>query len=111
LLGLVGLTGFTVRRRMKEIGIRKALGASMTRIVVLLSAEVSRLVGIAFVVGAPLGYGLAHRWLQDFAQRIDLTLWPFVGLGFLALLIALAAVSIPTVQAARTDPAQVLRSE
>jgi len=111
LLGLAGLTGFTVRRRTKEIGIRKALGASGARIVALLSSDIATLVGIAFVVAAPLGYWFAHQWLQDFAQRIELTPWPFLGVGLAALLIALAAVSVHTLRAARVDPAEVLRSE
>jgi putative ABC transport system permease protein len=111
LLGLIGLTGFTVQRRTKEIGIRKALGASMARIVVHLSSDIATLVGIAFLVAAPLGYWLADQWLQDFAQRIALTPWPFLAVGFVAMLIALAAVSVHTLRAARTDPARALRSE
>ena len=111
LLGLVGLTGFTVRRRTKEIGIRKALGASVARIVARLSSDIATLVGIAFLVAAPVGYGLAHRWLQAFAQRIELTGWPFLAVGCAAMLVALAAVSMQTVRAARIDPAEALRSE
>ena len=111
LLGLVGLTGFTVRRRTKEIGIRKALGASGARIVAHLSSDIAGLVGIAFVVAAPLGYWLAHQWLQDFAQRIELTPWPFLAVGLVAMLIALLAVSVHAVRAACTDPARALRSE
>ena len=111
LLGLVGLTGFTVRRRTKEIGIRKALGASGARIVAHLSSDIAGLVGIAFVVAAPLGYWFAHQWLQDFAQRIELTPWPFLAVGLVAMLIALLAVSVHAVRAACTDPARALRSE
>ena len=111
LLGLVGLTGFTVRRRTKEIGIRKALGASVARIVARLSSDIATLVGVAFLVAAPVGYGLAHRWLQAFAQRIELTGWPFLAVGCAAMLVALAAVSMQTVRAARIDPVEALRSE
>ncbi len=111
LLGLAGLTGFTVRRRTKEIGIRKALGASGARIVAHLSSDIAGLVGIAFVVAAPLGYWFAHQWLQDFAQRIELTPWPFLAVGLVAMLIALLAVSVHAVRAACTDPARALRSE
>jgi putative ABC transport system permease protein len=111
LLGLVGLTGFTVRRRTKEIGIRKALGASGARIVAHLSSDTAGLVGIAFVVAAPLGYWFAHQWLQNFAQRIELTPWPFLAVGLVAMLIALLAVSVHAVRAACTDPARALRSE
>jgi putative ABC transport system permease protein len=111
LLGLIGLTGFTVRRRTKEIGIRKALGASVSNIVRLLSTDVALLVGIALVVGSPVAYLLARWWLQEFAFRIDLTPWPFLGVGLAALLCALAAVSIHTIRAARIDPATTLRDE
>ena len=111
LLGLIGLTGFTVRRRTKEIGIRKALGASVASIVRLLSTDVAMLVGIGFLVGGPAAYLLARRWLQDFAMRIDLTPWPFLAMGGVALLCALMAVSVHTIRAARIDPVQTLRSE
>jgi putative ABC transport system permease protein len=111
LLGLVGLTGFTVRRRTKEIGIRKALGASVANVVRLLSTDVAKLVGAAFLVGGPAGYVLARWWLQDFAMRMDLTPWPFLGVGLAALLLALAAVSVHTIRAARIDPATTLRDE
>ena len=109
LLGLIGLTGFTVRRRTKEIGIRKALGASVTSIVRLLSTDVAMLVGIGVLVGGPAAYLLAEWWLQDFARRIVLTPWPFLVVGGLALLFALMAVSVHTIRAARIDPARTLR--
>jgi putative ABC transport system permease protein len=111
LLGLLGLTGFTVRRRTKEIGIRKALGASVASVVRLLSSDVAKLVGAAFLVGGPLAYALARWWLQDFAMRIDLTPWPFLGVGLAAMLCALAVVSVHTIRAARIDPATTLREE
>jgi putative ABC transport system permease protein len=111
LLGLIGLTGFTVRRRTTEIGIRKALGATVTGIVRLLSRDVAKLIGIAFLVGAPVAYLLTWWWLQDFARRIVLTPWPFLAVGAAALICALAAVSVHTIRAARVDPARTLRSE
>jgi putative ABC transport system permease protein len=111
LLGLVGLTGFTVRRRTKEIGIRKALGASVANVVRLLSSDVAKLVGAAVLVGGPVAYALAWWWLRDFAMRIDLTPWPFLGVGLAAMLCALAATSVHTIRAARIDPATTLREE
>jgi putative ABC transport system permease protein len=111
LLGLLGLTSFTVRRRTKEIGIRKALGASVTSIVRLLSVDVAKLVGLAFLVGGPAAYVLARWWLQDFARRIPLAPWPFLVTGLVALCCALAAVSVHTFRAARIDPATTLRDE
>jgi putative ABC transport system permease protein len=111
LLGLIGLTGFTVRRRTKEIGIRKALGASVASVVRLLSADVAKLVGAAVLVGGPLAYLLAQWWLRGFAMRIDLTPWPFLSVGLAAMLCALAAVSVHTIRAARIDPATTLREE
>ena len=111
LLGLICLTGVTVRRRTKEIGVRKALGATVTGIVRLLSTDVANLVGIAFLVGAPVAYLLVRWWLQDLARRIALTPWPFLAVGGLALLCALATVSVHTIRAARLDPATMLRDE
>jgi putative ABC transport system permease protein len=111
LLGLIGITGFTVRRRTKEIGVRKALGASAARIVRLLSTDVAKLVGLAFLAGGPAAYLLARWWLQDFAMRFDLTPWPFLGVGLVAMACALAAVSVHTIRAARIDPANTLRNE
>ena len=111
LLGLIGLTGFTVRRRTKEIGIRKALGATTESIVRLLSTDVATLVGIAFLGGGPAAYLLARWWLQDFAHRIALTPWPFLAVGVVSLGCALVAVSGHAIQAARIDPARTLRDE
>ncbi|MFB6232026.1 MAG: ABC transporter permease [Salinibacter sp.] len=111
LLGLIGLTGFTVRRRTTEIGIRKALGASMTNVVALLSTDIAKLVGIAILVGGPTAYLLARWWLQDFARRIALTPWPFLAVGLVALCCALVAISGHALQAARIDPATTLRDE
>jgi len=110
-MGLFGLSSFAVQRRTKEIGIRKALGATATRIVRLLSKEYAVLVGIAFCVGTPFAYLWTHRWLQDFAFRVDVGLGAVLGTGTLLLCIAGGTVSYHALRAARTDPAITLRDE
>lgn len=110
-LGLVGLVAYTAQQRTKEIGVRKALGASVTGIVGLLSTDFLKLVGLAFVVAAPVAYVAMTRWLADFAYRIDLGLLPFLVAGAAALVIAMLAISYPAVRAARSDPTQALRAE
>ena len=110
-LGLLGLASFTARRRRKEIGVRKILGATVSHIVLKLSKEVAVLVGFANLVAWPIAYYAADRWLQDFAYRVDLDISPFVLGGILSLFIALATTSLHTWKAAQTNPANVLRYE
>lgn len=110
-LGLFGLAVFTAERRIKEIGIRKVMGASILNIVQLLSGDFAKMVGIAVVVAIPSSYFLAREWLDSFAYRIGLQWWYFVGAGLLTLLIAWLAVSWQTVKAARQNPTELLRSE
>ena len=110
-LGLFGLASFTAQRRIKEIGIRKVLGASVSNLVLMLSKEFALLVGIANLIAWPIAYYAMHRWLQDFAYRIDLGIWAFVLSGFLALFIALTTVSYQAWKVARTNPVDALRYE
>jgi putative ABC transport system permease protein len=110
-LGLFGLATHAAQRRTKEIGIRKALGASVSSIVALLSKEFLVLVTISFVVAVPVAYVAMQQWLQDFAYRVDLSAGLFMLAGGLALAIALGTVSTQALRAARTDPAKALRSE
>ena len=110
-LGLFGLAAFAAQRRTKEIGIRKALGASIGNVVGLLSKEFALLVGVALVVGTPVAYWAMQRWLQDFAYRIEVGPGAFVMTAAVALLIAGGSVSYHAVRAARTDPATALRTE
>ena len=110
-LGLFGLASFTAQRRIKEIGIRKVLGASVSNLVLMLSKEFAILVGIANLIAWPIAYYAMHRWLQDFAYRIDLEIWAFVWSGFLALFIALTTVSYQAWKVARTNPVDALRYE
>ena len=110
-LGLFGLAAFTAERRLKEIGIRKALGASSVSIVRLLSSDFTRMVLVAIVIALPLSYLAAQRWLQDFAFHIELRWWYFAGAGLLALLIAWFTVGLQTVRAARVNPVECLRDE
>ncbi len=110
-LGLFGLATFISEQRTKEIGIRKVLGASVEGIVRLLSKDFLRLVGISFVIGAPLSWWIMNSWLKDFAYRIPLEWW-IIGLaGFIALLIALTTVSFQAIKAAIANPVRSLRSE
>ena len=110
-LGLFGLATYTTQQRTKEIGIRKAVGASTTSIVGLLSAEFLKLVAVAIGVGVPVAYLATRRWLQDFAYHVDLGPTPFILAAVGALAIAGLTVSVHALRAARTDPARALRSE
>ena len=110
-LGLFGLAAFTAERRLKEIGIRKALGASAFSIVRLLSGDFTKMVLLAIVIALPVSYFIAARWLESFAFRIDLEWWYFVGAGLAALLIAWFTVGLQTIKAARVNPVECLRDE
>jgi putative ABC transport system permease protein len=110
-LGLFGLATHTVQQRTKEIGIRKALGASAASLAALLSSDFAKLVGVAFAVAVPIAYLSMSRWLEGFAYRIDLGLGVFVAAGILALVVALGTVGVQAWRAARLDPTKALRSE
>ena len=110
-LGLFGLVAFTAEQRTKEIGIRKVLGASVASIVALLSKDFLKLVGIAFIIAAPVAYFAMQRWLEDFAYRIDLGVGLCVLAGVIVLLIALGTVCYQAIRAATADPVESLRYE
>jgi putative ABC transport system permease protein len=110
-LGLFGLAAVTARQRRREIGVRKALGASTGQIVALLTRDFARLVGVAVAVAVPLAYVGLSRWLDTFATRIALGPSLFVLAGGGTLLAALLAVGLQALRAARTDPAATLRDE
>src|SRR3984957_6728842 len=110
-LGLLGLSLFATAQRTKEIGVRKVLGASVGNIVLLLSRDFVGLVLVAFVIASPITWFIMHRWLQDFAYRIDIEWWVFALAGALALVIALATISFQAIRAAVANPVKSLRSE
>lgn len=110
-LGLFGLATYAVQRRRKEIGIRKALGATATQVVGLLSKEFVRLVGVAAAIALPLAYIAMQQWLQRFAYRTTVGTGTLVTAAVLAVLVAMGAVGYHALQAARLDPATTLRSE
>jgi putative ABC transport system permease protein len=110
-LGLFGLISFMAEQRTKEIGIRKVLGASVIRIVRMMSVEFTVLVGIAVLIAWPLGYFFASRWLDEFAYRINLSWWIFGGAGFIVLVLTLSTMSFRAIRAARANPVDSLRYE
>ncbi|MBD0258224.1 MAG: ABC transporter permease [Cytophagales bacterium] len=110
-LGLLGLAAFTAQRRRKEISIRKVLGASQAGIALLLSGEFTRLVLVAVVIALPISYGLARKWLDSFAYRIDLAWWYFAAAGLLAVVIAWLTVVGQAANAARANPVKALNQE
>ncbi len=110
-LGLYGLAAYTARRRTREVGIRKVLGASVTAIVMLLAREFLKPVAIALVVAVPLAWYAAGQWLANFAYNVGVEWWIFGLAGALSLLIVLLSVGFQAVRAALIDPADVLRSE
>ena len=110
-LGLFGLAAYMAESRIKEIGIRRVLGASVTNITGLLSKEFLRLVGISFVIASPIAWLVMHNWLANYPYRIAIEWWVFAVTGLLAFFIALATVSFQALRAAIANPARNLRSE
>lgn len=110
-LGLWGLITFAAQQRVKEIGVRKALGASVPDIVSLLSKDFLLLVCISIIIAAPLAWWGIHKWLEDFAYRIDIGWTAFAIAGAAALLIALITVSFQAIRAAIANPVKSLRTE
>jgi putative ABC transport system permease protein len=110
-LGLFGLTAYAAEQRIREIGIRKVLGASVTGIIRLLSRDFLRLVVVAMVLAFPLSWWGMHLWLQDFAYRITIGWEIFVVAGVISVGIALVTVSFQAVRAALANPVKSLRSE
>lgn len=110
-LGLFGLSSFMAQQRMKEIAIRKVLGASILSIINLLTGRFAKLVAFAVLVAYPVAYFLMNLWLQDFAYRIQISLWTFVAVGSAAIFIALLTVTIQSVRAAVVSPVESMKSE
>jgi len=110
-LGLFGLAAFTAEQRVKEIGVRKVLGASVAGIVALLSGDFLKLVFIAILIASPIGWYVMNQWLRNYAYKIEIGWWVFVLAGILSLTIALLTVSFQSIKAAITNPVKSLRSE
>jgi putative ABC transport system permease protein len=111
LLGLFGLATFTVQHRIKEIGVRKILGSSVTSIVALIVKGYTKWILFANLIAWPIAYFVINKWLQNFAYRIDLTIWPFLLAGSVAFLIALLTISWQAIRAATANPVKALRYE
>ncbi|MBS1596934.1 MAG: ABC transporter permease [Bacteroidetes bacterium] len=110
-LGLFGLAAYTAERRTREIGIRKVLGASVPGIAGLLSKDFLRLVVISSIIAFPFSWWAMHKWLQNYAYRIEINWWVFVLAGVLAILIAVITISSQAIRAALMNPVRSLRSE
>lgn len=110
-LGLFGLAAFTAERRIKEIGIRKVLGASVSNLATLLSRDFLMLVGISCLIAFPIAWWMLHNWLQDYEYRINISVWIFIAAALTAILIALITVSFQAIRAALSNPVKSLRSE
>jgi len=110
-LGLFGLASFMAERRTKEIGIRKVLGASVPSIVIFISRGFTKWVLLANILAWPAAYYFMNKWLQNFAYRIDLSIWIFILSGLAAFGIALLTVSYQSIKAATANPVDTLRYE
>lgn len=110
-LGLYGLASFMAVQRIKEVGIRKVLGATASNIVYLFSKEFILLISIAFVIAAPVAWYFMNKWLQNFVFKIELSWWIFLAAGMASIIVALAAVSFQAIKAAIANPVKSLRTE
>ena len=110
-LGLFGLVTFTAKKRQKEIGIRKVLGASLGHLMMLLSTDFMKLIFVSIVISAPIGYYLVRSWLSSFVYRIDLNISYFLIAGLLSIVIALLTISAQTMKAASANPVDSLKDE
>jgi len=110
-LGLFGLASYSTTQRIKEIGIRKVLGASVQQLTMLLSREFLVFVFVAFVLAVPIAIWGANLWLKGYAYRIDLSIWMFLITAIAALVVAFVTISIKTIRAAQSNPVDSLRHE
>ncbi|MCG2615290.1 ABC transporter permease [Terrimonas sp. NA20] len=110
-LGLLGLAIFMAESRIKEIGVRKVLGASVSGLVALLSKDFLKLVIIAFVLATPISWWMMYSWLKDYPYRVPIQWWVFVSAGMVSVLIALFTVSYQAIRAALSNPVKSLRTE
>ena len=110
-LGLFGLSAFTISQRVKEIGVRKVLGASVPQIVGELSKDFLKLVLVAAIIALPIAWYSMSQWLMDFASRINVSWWVLLMAGIIAMIIAFVTISFQSVKAALANPIKSLRSE
>jgi ABC-type antimicrobial peptide transport system permease subunit len=110
-LGLFGLAVFKAEQRIKEIGIRKVLGAGVASIAALLSKDFLRLVIIATIIAVPPAWYVSNRWLQGYAYRINMDWWVFALVAAGVLIIAFLTTGVQSVKAARSNPIKSLRTE
>ncbi len=110
-LGLLGLSSFMAQQRIKEIGIRKVLGASVANLFVMLSMNYGKLLLAAFIIAAPLGFYFSNNWLQQFAYRIDIKPDIFILSGVGALIITLITISYKALKVAIANPVDSLKEE
>jgi putative ABC transport system permease protein len=110
-LGLFGLATFAAQQRVKEIGIRKVLGASVSNLISLLSKDFLKLVIIALILAVPIAWFAMNKWLQDFAYRINIHWWVFLVAAFITVFIAWITISAQAFKAAASNPVKSLRTE
>ncbi|MFC2125173.1 ABC transporter permease [Bacteroidota bacterium] len=110
-MGLSGLSTYAIIRRTKEIGIRKANGATVSRVMVLLNKDFVTWVAIAFIIGCPIAWIIMNKWLQNYATKTELSWWIFALAGIIAIIIALFTVSLQSWRAATKNPVDALRDE
>jgi putative ABC transport system permease protein len=110
-IGLLGLAAYSTQQRLREISIRKVLGAGVGNIIAMLSKDFLRLVAIASLIAFPVAWYAMHTWLQEFAYRINISWWVFIIAGLLSALIALFTISFQAIKAAIANPVKSLRTE
>lgn len=110
-LGLFALSSFTAEQRIKEIGVRKVLGASVSSIVMLFTKDFSKLVILAFIVAIPLSWYLINNWLQNYSYKTEINWWVYLAAGFITLLIAILTMSFQSIRAAVSNPVESLKHE
>lgn len=110
-IGVAGLASFTIEKRIREIGIRKVLGATIQQLLMLISKEFLRLVSIAFIIAVPLTWWLMSNWLEKYTFKTDISIWMFGIVGLVILLLTLAVVTLNTISAVVRNPVKSLRTE
>jgi ABC-type antimicrobial peptide transport system permease subunit len=110
-LGLFGLVTYTAETKFKEIGIRKTLGASVSNIILLISKDFMKLVGISFILSFPIAWWMMSKWLENYVYRTELHGWVFIAAGLIAFAIAGLTVCGQSLKAAKNNPIKAIRTE